>query len=228
MGAVTQFYLHAPVVCVCQDCCLLHKEVWWDQCSWMGNCPVFSTTHFSATLSIIPKNGPDLSSSALILLNLCMKMLPLSFNPHCDITSSPWGICNFYSALLSCVGKAKCVLGMDLPCVHRHSCTGGWVWERDWCSSRYMVGCINVEGINKVLAQWIWTVSWKGWELLISVAHWFKKGQEIATRLQLWGGLSKALCWCKEELKSLRYYTSKGAAWGFRKKKTGKGICRHI
>lgn len=125
-------------------------------------------------------------------------------------------------------GKQSVSWVWDLPCVHRHSCTGGWVWERDWCSSRYMVGCINVEGINKVLAQWIWTVSWKGWELLISVAHWFKKGQEIATRLQLWGGLSKALCWCKEELKSLRYYTSKGAAWGFRKKKTGKGICRHI
>lgn len=79
-----------------------------------------------------------------------------------------------------------------------------------------------MEGINKVLAQWIWTVSWKGWELLIFVAHWFKKGQEIATWLQLWGGLSKALCWCKEELKSLRYYTSKRAAWGFRKKKQAK------
>lgn len=81
---------------------------------------------------------------------------------------------------------------------------------------------MNMEGINKVLAQWIWTVSWKGWELLIFVAHWFKKGQEIATRLQLWGGLSKALCWCKEELKSLRYYTSKREAWGFRKKKQAK------
>lgn len=34
--------------------------------------------------------------------------------------------------------------------------------------------------------------------------------------------VGKALCWCKEELKSLRYYTSKRTARGFRKKKQAK------
>lgn len=147
-------------------------------------------------------------------------MLPLSFDPHCDHQVS---LRHKWLLFCSHVWGKWCVFWVqDLPHVHRYSCTGGWVGERDWYSSRYMVGYINVEGINKVLAQWIWTVSWKCWELLIFEAHWFKKGQEIATWLQLWGGLSKALCWCKEELKSLRYYTSKGAAWGFRKKKQAK------